>query len=57
MLTRTCHGQLSHLSGTYSDAEADWMRAISPDLLSDYDLAETPLAKLSRPHSLMLSDL
>ncbi len=44
---------LSHLSGTYLDADvADWMRAIARDL-SDNDLAETPLAKVYWPHDLM----
>ena len=44
-LTRTCSYQLSHLSGTYSKAEAlDWMRQKAPDLLNDNDLAESPFA-------------
>ena len=44
-LTRTCSDQLTHLSGKHSTAEAlAWMKQLSPDLVNDNDLAESPFS-------------
>ena len=47
-LTRTCHKQLSHLTGSYSeDGAADWMRTFAPDLLVENDNTEAPFAMVT----------